>query len=417
MGATTNTNLAGRLRGQQSGGVAAIARLATVAAVGMAFITPCLARSNRTASTLIGPGWRAVIHLQRVVHMFALRIVRPLASHKVYAVRNGMVGVLSLKTMKMTMTCGTTWTRIASDIHKGVPAPEPTFADLPSFSPLGSRFVALATYAMVVPGHAGVQLMSRWQIWSLKKDKALVTQRGHMLHPAVIPNRGPRRLLYCDGGRKMLGLAGGNIYFLSEQRLWPLASPATFHAYHVYHIVSEREGPYLAAYCTNPGRVEIWDSRSEKRVAIIVPPPGASWGIFSPPRYAIAKGRLAIAWGRHLALYKVPEGQCLAVTSLGGRCQAVAFTRLGTSLAVCTASGSAGAAAKRIANHKRPGLIRLEVFRGQGRLAAAGQSIPFQPGSPSYRQLTWLGKHLIVFCSGQRVMLWRISWHRRRARE
>ncbi len=352
----------------------------------------------------------ARIRLERDIRVRALRILRPVASNRLFAIHDGAVGVLSPLTLGMTDTCGTTWTKILGRHRRRASARATAFAAEPSFSPDGSRFVALAFSGTGGSRPMGAGLKARWQIWSFGKKKPLSTLHTGTLGPLPIPPRGPQRLLYVDGGRKLVGFGGGAIYFFSAKTSQLLFSPAPLISYHIVRLQSEPKGPLLAAYCTMPRRIEVWNSRSGKRVVVIAPPAGTRWG--PATCYAIGGGRVAVAWGRHLALYSAVDGRCLAEAGFPSQCYAPAFTISGSALAVCTAD--APMVRNGTAGERNRATLRVWIFRVERKLVAAGRSVPFRCGTSGYRQLTWWGKHTLIFCSSRRALRWQVSWKLRR---
>ena len=335
-----------------------------------------------------------------------VRILQARTGSPLLAMRNGVIGYLSARASEIIHGLGTPWNQLVMQHSGHRPMPVTMFADPPSVSPDGEYFVALVLSGSQAPSAAKLNLHAEWQTWSLKGRR--IVNRLFTTPPRAepIPPRGPQRLVYTDAGHKLAGFGGGCLYFLAAETMKFRASSAPLSSYHVIRLCAEPEGKYLLAFCTQPGRVEVWNGKTEKRVVIIPPPPGIQWG--PRTREAIGGNKVAVSWGHNLAVYDADTGHCIACLRLHGTCHAPAFTSDGSVLAVCTVASAPHKGGRQ--TPKGAASSRIQVFTTKNGLALAGASPIRQIIQPDRFQITWWGHQALVECSEQHVAIWHLSW-------
>ena len=213
----------------------------------------------------------------------------------------------------------------------------------------------------------------------------------------MIPPRGPQRLFYVDGGRRLAGFGGGSLYFFDPKTLRVQKAPPS--SWHVVGLRTDRVGKYLLAFCNQPGRVEVWDSHAGKRVVIIPPPPGVSWnGMALAHRADVGGGNVVLAWKDRVGLYQANNGLFLSSRKLSGKCTALAFSPDGSEIAVCVAVSAHGATGSRV-----------EILSVTGGLRVSGMSSLLRGHKRSHIQLKWWGARRLVQCSDRWVAIWGIG--------
>lgn len=335
-----------------------------------------------------------------------MHILQARGGSPLLAMRNGVIGYLSARTLEVTHGLGTPWNRLVIQRSGRRPRPVTLFAEPPSVSPDGEFFVALVLSGLQAPLAAKLDLHAQWQTWSLKRRRIVSRLSATPPQAEPIPPRGPQRLVYTDCGHKLAGFGRGCLYFFAAKTMRPRASSAPLSSYHVIRLCAEPEGKYLLAFCTQPGRVEVWNSITEKRVVIIPPPPGARWN--PTTREAIGGNRVAVSWGHNLALYDADNGRCISCLHVSGTCHALALMPDGSSLAICTVSSTSHGSGR--VNPKGAASSRIQVFTTRSGLVFAGTSPIRQIIEPDHFQVAWWGHQTLVECSEQHMMIWQLSW-------
>ena len=213
----------------------------------------------------------------------------------------------------------------------------------------------------------------------------------------MIPPRGPQRLFYVDGGHRLAGFgSGGSLYFFDPQTLHIQLAPPSWN---VVGLRAGRVGKYLLVFCTQPGRVEVWDSHAGKRVVIIPPPPGVSWIWMALARLGdIGGGKVVVSWKDRVGLYQANNGRLLSSRKLSGKCAALTFSPDGSEIAVCVTVGAHGASGSRV-----------EILSVTSGLRLLGASPTRHIVAPARVGLTWWGQNKLVECSDHWVGVWRLT--------
>ena len=371
--------------------------LALLAAVGL---VACRARVNsRQGAVVAGKAMSACIRLrlQQYTKISGMHILQARRGHALLAMHNGVIGVLSLQNMEIVHGIGTPWGQIVVPRRNRSLMPVTMFAEPPAVSPDGRYFVALTSTGRQVRLAAALALHTRWQIWSIARKRALATISHRGLHGVLVPPRGPQRFFYTDGGQKLAGFGGGSLYFFGARSLRLKAAP--FYSYYVIGLDAERRGRYLLALCSQPGRVEVWDSQTGRKVVIITPPPGVNWDMVKLGA-AVGGNRVAVSWGHYLALYRADTGQCLARRQFNGKCSVPAFAPGGEAVSVCVGS--------RFHGKQRRVRCRVEVFAAAKGLTLRATSPFLHTRHPVRVRLNWWGPRRLVECSAGWLAIWHL---------
>ena len=283
------------------------------------------------------------------------------------------------------------------------------FAGPAAASPDGERVVALSVWVPALRRVDGPARFGSWQEWSVARRKPLWVLSADRFPSgnAEIPPRGPRRFIFTDGGWKLVGFSRNGLFFFAARGLRFIPSPsAAWQASHIIRLVQNRgAGNLFVAICLFPGRIEVWDGATEKRVVIIPPPALTSWG--GPKlRAALCGWRCAVAWGRHLAVYDARTGLRLFTTKLAGKCEGLALSTRGNRLAVCVSRGWREINTKAVrAVAKR---VRLYLLRVSPRLPVLASSA-WRPTTVSGSvELAWLGRRGLAEATGRALIFWRL---------
>ena len=351
--------------------------------------TACWAPLCMGANGAVGVPER--LRLERYAPVAGLVVLQARPRRPLMVMRDGVVGRLDLKTMTISHRMGTAWNAVVLKRPGRRPRQVAVFCTYPAFSPDGRRFLALVSAGLQPMSPVELRFQTAWQVWSVARGRALETLRSQL-----VPPRGPERLVYTDGGRKLAGFGGGSLYFLNPNlAIRPrLAGAWGAGSFHVMGLRAEPRGPYLLAKCASPGRAEVWDSRNQRRIVIIPPPAHVSWGLYPPWHAAIRGNRVAIAWGHHLAIYRASTGHQLADQRLSGVCGRLAMEVGSRCLAALVGVKAAGA--------------RLEVFNASAGLIRCARSNPIFVGHVAGVRLAWWGANRIVACAPNWIRIWRV---------
>ncbi len=350
-----------------------------------AYLTPLCKGANASA------GVPERLRLERYAPIAGLVVLQARPRHPLMVMRDGVVGRLDLKRMTISHRMGTAWNAVVLRSPGRRPQQVAMFCTYPVFSPNGRCFVTLVSAGLQPMSPMEPNFQTAWQVWSVARGRALGTLRSQL-----VPPRGPGRLVYTDGGRKLAGFGGGNLYFLNPNlAIRPrLAGAWGAGSFHVVGLRAEPRGPYLLAKCAAPGRAEVWDSRNQRRVVIIPPPAHVSWSLYPPWHAAIGSNRVAIAWSHHLTIYRASTGHQLADRRLSGVCGRLAL-----------AAGSRFVAALVGANASR---AKLEVFKASAGLVRCAESAPILVGHIANVRLAWWGANRIVACAPNWIRIWHV---------
>ncbi len=361
---------------------------------------------NLPAAVRTGHGGKRRAHaniaLVRSVRNGRIFILAAQPGKPALAMRAGAVGTLSFKSLRFSPKFGSPWRDVTAAKAQKSPRRLATFLEPPASSPTGNRIVGLVASL----GRSSVTNRSAirpdWEIWSVRQRRAIVhiARVPGGLTPLIVP-RGPQRLCYTDFGRKIVGFDHGSLYFFNPSTFKLLATTGNQFAYHAISLHADPAGKYLLALCTMPGRLEVWNSRTQKRVVIIPPPSNTSWG--PATTVAICAGRVAAAWSDNLAIYRARTGRWIAAVHLRGRCNGLGFSANGKWIAACVVSpaGKSGAAAR--------GRISRTIFVFDVGLKFLARSASAKAGAIGSAGLVWWGKQHIVECSQNKTTLWRVG--------
>jgi hypothetical protein len=283
------------------------------------------------------------------------------------------------------------------------------FAGPAAASPDGGRVVVLSLWVPPLSGTYGPARFGSWQEWSVARRKLLWLFSANRFPSGnpEIPPRGPRRFIFTEGGRKIVGFSGDGLFFFTARGLRFIpSSSAAMQASHIIRLVQNRgAGNLFATICLIPGRIEVWDGATEKRVVIIPPPALTSWG--GPDvRAALSGRRCAVAWGHHLAVYDAETGLRLFTTTLAGKCEGLALSKRGKRLVVCVTRS------RRAINTKAMGAmakrIRLYVLRLSSKPLVLASSAWRPTTASGSVELAWLGHRGLAEATRRALIFWRL---------
>ncbi len=329
--------------------------------------------------------------------------------HAMLVLRRGVVGMISEKQPKLEPLFGSALPESVGGRRRVGSRRLKIFAG-PAVAATSGRYIAVLSLDLPpLPRSAGGPMrFGSWQVWSVARRECVgrLSSPARSLQSYTVPPRGPLRVVFTDGDRRIVGCDGGGLLFFDFNGGRLRLNLSTVQAEHAYRLVPNRSGGDLfAAACALPGRVEIWNGATERRVVIIPPPAGVSWGIVNL-LVSLRGRRCAVSWGRDAAVYNAETGRRLAEIRLGGDCEGIALSKQGRELATCVRVGPSTLRGK--AAHLRQTRSRLFVFRLEPRptIFALSRYSKADPGPVSLR---WLGQTRIVESTARRLTFWRVS--------
>ena len=352
------------------------------------------------------------IRVLRVAKIAGVRVLwAKNAGRGLIVFRKGRVGRLDMEKGRITPLFGVPWRRAFLPTSSGHQARVPVFAGPAAASPSGNRVVVLMLWYPAKPKSAGPGRLGAWELWSVARATRLgsLSPSRFPSNSEQIPARGPRRIIFTDHGRKIVGFGrDGLFFFAAKSLLFVPSSSAETQAEHIVDLHQDQgqQGNLFAATCTMPGRVEIWNGVTEQRVVIIVPPAHVSW--WKPGLMVSLSGdRCAVAWAGSVAIYDAKSGVRLVLRGFRGRCEGVALSPGGRRLLVCVRSAASVRAG--VPATARATLDRLYVLSTVRGLRSVAISDAYPALATGRVQLLWCGKGQCVSATPDKVVLWAVA--------
>lgn len=320
----------------------------------------------------------------------------------------GVVGSVCQNRPKLKKIFGAPWPRNLRERIAGQYPTLPILIGLASASADG-RYVA-ALSLNTPPIHRSVVAsearFGSWQIWSVARKKCLLAlsrtdfPSGH----EEIPPRGPLRVVFTDGGKRIAACGHGGLYFFNFNGRRLRLALAPVEAQHAYELVPNQGGGNLfAALCALPGRVEIWDGAAMERVVVIPPPPRTMLWVAPEIHVSLCGRRCAVSWGNRVDVYDAESGRCVAAYTFAGACRGAALSAGGKRLAVCVAS---------VPRDRHVGGVPTGNVRSHIRVLVVGadrgprERSTWLNGGAGHVQLVWTGRNRIVESTARHLIFW-----------